>query len=116
MSWGVEASFSFLNLLDALPPYSATNYILLIGDPFNKRHEAVAVLDQSVPTIAKAPVDHWISRLDCSKSIHSDQGRNFEAQLSTTLSMLLAFEKRTELLSIGSPMLPWKGNVVRSSI
>ena len=38
-------------------------------------------------------MDHWITRFGCPVSIHSDQGRNFEAKLFTSLTKLLQLDK-----------------------
>ena len=58
---------------------------------FTKWHEAVALANQFASTTVSALLEHWITRFGCQEIIHSDQGRNFEAQL---------FQKLTELLQI----------------
>ena len=92
-----KPSFPFstvgIDFLGPLPHSVGNQYTLLIGDHFTKWHEAVALPDQSAPTTAKALVDHWITRFGCPESLHSDQGRNFEAKLFTSLTKLLQLDK-----------------------
>ena len=92
-----EPSFPFstvgIDFLGPLPPSAGNQYMLLIGDHFTKRHEAIALPDQSALTTAKALMDHWITRFGCPESLHSDQGRNFEAKLFTSLTKLLRLDK-----------------------
>ena len=38
-------------------------------------------------------MDHWMTRFDCPESLHSDQGRNSEAELFTSLTKLLQLHK-----------------------
>ena len=38
-------------------------------------------------------MDHWITRFGCPESLHSDQGRNFEVKLFTSLTKLLQLDK-----------------------
>ena len=76
-----------------LPPSAGNQYILLMGDHFVKWHEAIALPDQSALTTAKASMDQSITRFGCPESLHSDQGRNFEATLFTSLTKLLKLDK-----------------------
>ena len=94
-AWKPSFPFSTVGIdfLGPLPPSAGNQYILLIGDHFTKWHEAVALPDQSAPTTAKALVDHWITRFGCPESLHSDQGRNFEAKLFKSLTKLLQLDK-----------------------
>ena len=39
-------------------------------------------------------MDHWITRFGCPESLHRDQARNFEANLSTSLIKLLQSDKK----------------------
>ena len=92
-----KPSFPFstvgIDFLGPLPPSAGNQYFLLIADHFTKWHEAVALPDQSAPTTANAFVDHWITRFGCPERLHSDQGRNFEAKLFTSLTKLLQLHK-----------------------
>ena len=82
-----------IDFFGPLPPSAGNQYILLIGDQFTKWHEAIALPDQSALTTAKALMEHWITRFGCPESLHSDQGRNFEAKLFTSLTKLLQLDK-----------------------
>ena len=93
-AWKPSFPFSTVGIdfLGPLPPSAGNQYILLIGDHFTKWNEAVALPDQSAPTTAKALVNHWITRFGCPESLHSDQGRNFEAKLFTSLTKLFQLD------------------------
>ena len=94
-AWKPSFPFSTVGIdfLGPLPPSSGNIYILLIGDHFTKWHEAIPLPDQSASTTAKALLDNWITRFGCPESIHSDQGRNFEAKLFKSLMELLQIDK-----------------------
>ena len=95
--WAWKPSFLFptvgIDFLGPLPPSAGNQYILLIGDHFTEWHETIALPDQSALTTAEALVDHWLTRFCCPECFHSDQGRNFEAKLFTSLSKLLQLDK-----------------------
>ena len=82
-----------IDFLGPLPRSAGSQYILLIGDHSTKWHEAIALTDQSAPTTAKALMHLWITRFGCPESLHSDQGRNFEAKFFTSLTKLLQLDK-----------------------
>ena len=96
--WAWKPSFPFstvgIDSLGPLPPSAGNHYNLLIGDPFNKSHEVIALPDQSAPTTAKALLDQSKTLFGCPESLHSDQGSNFEAKLVTSLTKLLQSDKR----------------------
>ena len=94
-AWKPSFPFSTVGIdfLGPLPPSAGNQYILLIGDHFTKWHEAIALPDQSALTTAKALMDHWITRFGCPESFHSDQGREFEAKLFTSLTKLLQLDR-----------------------
>ena len=94
-AWKPSFPFSTVSIdfLGALSPSAGKAYILPIGDHFTKWHEAIALPDQSALTTAKALMDIWITCFGCPESLHSDQGRNFEAKLFTSLSKLLQLDK-----------------------
>ena len=91
-----KPSFPFstvgIGFLGPLPPSAGSQYILLIVDHFIKWHEAIVLPDQSALTTTKALMDHWITRFGRPESLHSDQGRNFEAKLLTSLTKLLQLD------------------------
>ena len=81
-----------------LPLSNGNKHILLKGDHFTKWFEAIPLPDQTAVTTANALVDHWISRFCCPRSLHSDQGRNFESKLFEQIMQLLESDKtRTTL-------------------
>ena len=82
-----------IDFLSPLPPSAGNQYILVIGDHFTKWHEAIALPEQSAPTTTPALVDNWFTRFGCPENLDSDQGRNFEAKLFTSLSKLLQLDK-----------------------
>ena len=82
-----------IHFLGPLSPSAGNQYILLICDQFSKWREAIALPDQSALTTAKALTDHWITRLGCPESLRSDQGRDFEAKLFTSLTKLLQLDR-----------------------
>ena len=94
-AWKPSFPFSTVGIdfLDPLPPSAGNQYILLIGDHFTKWHEAIALTDKSALTTAKSLIDHHITRFGCPESLHSDQGRNFEAELFTSLTKLPPVDK-----------------------
>ena len=76
-----------------LPLSNGNKHILVIGDHFTKWYEAIPLPDQTAITTANALVDHWISPFGCPHSLHSDQGRNFEAKLFEQLMQHLEMDK-----------------------
>ena len=95
--WAWKPSFPFstvgIGFLGHLPPSAGNQYFLPIGDLFTKWHEAIALPDQSALTTAKALMDHWITRFGYPDSLQSDQGRNFETKLFTSLITLLQLDE-----------------------
>ena len=94
-AWKPSFLFSTVGIdfLGPLPPPAGNQYILLIGDNFTKWHEVIALPDQSALTTAKALMDHWITRFGCPEGLHSDQGRNFEPKLFTSLTKPLQVDE-----------------------
>ena len=92
-----QASYPFhqtgILFMGPLPLSNGNKPILVIGDHFTKRYEAIALPDQTAVTTANALVDHWISRPGCPHSLHSDQGRNFESKFIEQLMQLPEMDK-----------------------
>ena len=92
-----QASYKFyhigIDLMRPLPMSNGNKHIVVIGDHFTKWYEAIRLPDQTAVTTANALVDHWISRFGCPHSLHSDQGRNFEAKPFEYLMQLLEMDK-----------------------
>ena len=83
--------------LDILGPLTETasknKYILVVGDSFSKWTEAFPLPNQEARTIAKVLTEAWVCRFGAPRSIHSDQGRNFESTLFKELCELLHIHK-----------------------
>lgn len=74
-----------LDVLGPLPITSGVNkYILVIGDYFSKWTEAFPLPNQEALTVAKVLVEQWVCRFGAPRSIHTDQGQNFESNLFRT--------------------------------
>ena len=71
--------------VDILGPFPTTDsgnrYILVAMDYFTKWPEAYAVPDQSAVTTAERLVCEMFCRFGAPQELHSDQGRNFKAQV-----------------------------------
>lgn len=84
-------------MMDILGPISISNrgnrYVLVICDWFSKWTESIAIPDMEAKTVARALVDHFISKFGVPLQIYSDQGRCFESKLMTELCDLLGIEK-----------------------
>ncbi|KAK9972385.1 hypothetical protein ABG768_025692 [Culter alburnus] len=83
--------------LDIVGPLPETNhrnkYILVIGDYFSKWTEAFPLPNQEAQTVAKCLVEEWVCRYGAARSIHTDQGRNFESCLFKEVCRLLSMHK-----------------------
>ena len=55
-----------------LPESSGSKCILLIGDQFTKRYEAISMINQEASTVAKAFVNVWVSSFGFPANIHSN--------------------------------------------
>ena len=60
---------------------SGPKYILVVGDHFTKWTEVFPLPNQEAKTVAEKKVNEVISRFGAPERIHTDQGRNFEAQM-----------------------------------
>ncbi|MEW8548469.1 MAG: reverse transcriptase domain-containing protein, partial [Candidatus Thiodiazotropha sp.] len=83
-----------MDVVGPLPVTEAGNkYILVISDYFTKWPEAFALKDHKAETIARVLVDEVICRHGVPRSIHTDQGRDFESNLLKHVCELLEIEK-----------------------
>lgn len=83
-----------LDILGPLPQTPRKNqYILVIGDYFSKWTEAFPLPNQEACTVAKVLTEEWVCRFGVPRSLHSDQGRNFESTLFKELCDLLRMHK-----------------------
>ena len=83
-----------LDILGPLPETSNQNkYILVVGDYFSKWTESFPLPNQEAKTVARVLVEEWVCRFGAPRSIHSDQGRNFESTLFREMCQLLNIHK-----------------------
>jgi hypothetical protein len=83
-----------VDVLGPLPTFSSgNNYILILGDYFTKWVEAYPLENQQAETVAEVIVKEFVSRFGVPLQLHSDQGRNFEAQLFQRMCELLGIDK-----------------------
>jgi transposase InsO family protein len=83
--------------MDIVGPFPLSNqgnrYILVIQDHFTKWTEAYALPDYTATTVAKMFVYEFVSRFGAPLEVHTDQGRNFEADLFKEMCQLLGAHK-----------------------
>ena len=83
-----------LDILGPLPETADRNkYILVVGDYFSKWVEAFAIPNQEAHSVAKVLAEQWICRYGAPRSIHTDQGRNFDSLLFKEMCRLLNITK-----------------------
>ena len=83
-----------IDFLGPLPKTQRGNeHILMIVDQFTKWVECIPLPSQSAEVTAKAAVDGFFSRFGCPFQIFSDQGRNFESKLFTSICEVLEIHK-----------------------
>ena len=71
-----------LDVIGPLPETEKGNkYILVVGDYLSKWVEAYPIPNQTVETVADKFVQEFVCRYGVPEVLHSDQGRNFEAQV-----------------------------------
>ncbi|CAH8631621.1 unnamed protein product [Schistosoma rodhaini] len=72
---------------------NGNRYILVMVDYFSKWCEAVPIPQQDALTVARAFIDHWVSRYGAPFSLHSDQGTAFESHLVAQVCRLLGIRE-----------------------
>ena len=83
-----------MDILGPLPETPRGNkYILVIGEYFTKWKEAFPLKDTEALTIAKVFVNEFVCRFGVPDSLHTDQGRNFEAKVLKEVCQLLGVKK-----------------------
>ena len=68
-------------------------YILVVSDYFTKWMEAYTLPDQEATTVAQKLVDEFFCRFSVPEQLHSDQGKQFESKLISTICQLLQVKK-----------------------
>ena len=83
-----------IDIFGPLTPSSKGNqYVLMIVDIFTKWLECFPLPQQNTEETAKYVVDGFISRFGCPLEIHTDQGKNFDGKLFTSMCELLQITK-----------------------
>lgn len=82
-----------LDIVGPLPPSDGMQYCVTMIDRFTRWPEVIPVPDIQAETVARAFVDHWISRFGTPLRLTTDQGRQFESHLFRQLSALLGIDR-----------------------
>ena len=83
-----------MDILGPLPLTERGNiYILVIGNYFTKWKEAYPIKNMEATTVASILVQEFICRFGVPECIHTDQGRNFEAELIKEICKVLDIKK-----------------------
>ena len=95
-----------MDIMGPLPETPRGNrYILVVGDYFTKWKEAYPLPDIEALSIAKVLVNEFICRFGVPDSIHTDQGKNFEAKV---IQDFLESQRQEQHPIIRSPMDLWR--------
>ena len=83
-----------VDIMGPLPKTDNDNeYLLVVGDYFTKWAEAFPLKNHTAQTVADVMVEEFVARYGLPRSLHSDQGREFESQLIAELCKLLRVKK-----------------------
>ena len=83
-----------MDILGPLPQSDKGNrYILVIADYFTKWAEAFPIPNQEAKTVAEVFVTEFVLRFGAPRTLHTDQGRNFESELFRHVCSLLDIHK-----------------------
>ena len=88
--WGRVA----VDMLGPLPRTARrSRYVLVVADYFTKWTEAFPMENGEAITVAEILVREIVCRYGAPRILHSDQGRNFEAEVMQHLCQLLGMQK-----------------------
>ena len=83
--------------LDLMGPINTSDlgnrYIVVISDHFTKWIAGFALPDITAETVARALVEEWVCRYGPTKFLHSDQGRQYEAEVFQAMCTLLGLTR-----------------------
>ncbi|GFY75036.1 pro-Pol polyprotein [Trichonephila inaurata madagascariensis] len=79
-------------IVGPLPTCQGLRYLLMMIEHFSGWIEALPMTHQSAETVTKGIILNWISRFGIPQRITSDQGRQFESQLFSSLSKYFDFQ------------------------
>ena len=83
-----------MDILGPLPQSTAGNvYVLVVADYFTRWMEVFPMPNQEAATVASKLVDEVFCRFAMPEQLHSDQGRQFEAEVISHICKLLQIEK-----------------------
>lgn len=68
-------------------------YLMVIGDYFTKRTEAIPLENLEAKTVARVLIDNFICRFGVPLFLHTDQGASFESQLFQEICQILGIKK-----------------------
>ena len=78
-----------IDLVGPLPVCQGFEYLMTVVDRFTRWPEAVPIKDMKAPTVAKAYVTHWVSRMGVPADMTSDRGVQFVSRLWQAMSEYL---------------------------
>ena len=94
MTAGYPLQLVAVDIVGPLTPSNSENtYILVASDYFTRWVEAYAIPNQEAVTVANKLVDEFFCRFSVPEQLHSDQGRQFEANVMQEVCRLLQIDK-----------------------
>ena len=82
-----------MDLIGPLPESDGYRYCVTMIDRFSRWPVAIPVKDIEAITVARAFYDNWVANFGAPKTITTDQGTQFEAQLFTALLQLIGCQR-----------------------
>lgn len=83
--------------IDIMGPLTKTKkgnkYVVVVTDHFTKWTEAYATRNQEAATVAQPLVKYWVAHHGPPRSLHSDQGSQFESDLFQRMCRMLDIDK-----------------------